>query len=162
MNKNSTMWWGIGILALVIALLVSGRFLSKGAGSTLSSREVALNCTTDMATQFHIHTSLTIVINGKEQKLPSGIGIKPGCMNALHTHEADGEIHVESPLKRDFTLGDFFAVWDKPFSKDQILDFKTDGKNAIRVQVNGSDVDTFENTILRDKDRIVINYGPAV
>lgn len=40
--------------------------------------------------------------------------------NPIHTHDDTGIIHIESPVKRDFTLADFFAVWNKPFSKDQI------------------------------------------
>ena len=30
---------------------------------------------------------------------------------ALHTHDASGIVHIESPDKRDYTLGQFFDVW---------------------------------------------------
>ena len=123
-----------------------------------TSREVALICTTDMATQFHIHPEIRIGVNGKEVTIPSNIGIKQNCMNSIHTHDATGLIHVESPAKKDFTLGDFFAVWDKDFSKDTLLGNKIDATNEIVVSVNGSKVDTFENTIMKDKDMIVISY----
>src|SRR5581483_12030445 len=36
----------------------------------------------------------------------------------LHTHEPDGIIHVESPVNRKFTLGEFFDVWGLRFTKD--------------------------------------------
>ena len=29
----------------------------------------------------------------------------------MHTHAADGIIHIESPIVRTYTLGDFFDIW---------------------------------------------------
>ncbi len=125
---------------------------------TQTSRETAMICTTDMATEFHIHPMLKIVIDGIEQTIPADIGITEDCMHPLHTHDATGKIHVESPVQKDFTLGDFFAVWGKDFSSTKILDSIADGNAMITVTVNGTSVDTFENTILHDNDQIVISY----
>ena len=36
----------------------------------------------------------------------------------LHTHAADGIIHTESPVKRTYTLGDFFDIWGQPLDRD--------------------------------------------
>lgn len=155
-GSSSTTWWILGLTALVIGLVI---FLGvKYSDPTKTNREVALACTTDMATRFHIHPSLEILINGEKQAIPTNIGVKADCMNALHTHGTSGEIHVESPQKRDFTLADFFAVWGKPYSKDQILDSKTDDRYVIRETVNGQEVGDYENTVLKDKDKIVISY----
>ena len=123
-----------------------------------TNRDVALACTTDMATQFHIHPHLEILINGEREEIPANIGVRPICMNALHTHDTSGTIHVESPEQRDFTLADLFAVWDKPFNQNQILDHKTDSQHAIKETVNGKEVFDYENTILNDGDQIVITY----
>jgi hypothetical protein len=38
----------------------------------------------------------------------------------LHTHVPDGVIHIESPVRRGFTLGDFFDEWGLPLSTDQV------------------------------------------
>jgi hypothetical protein len=38
----------------------------------------------------------------------------------LHTHVPDGVIHLESPVRRGFTLGDFFDEWGLPLSTDQV------------------------------------------
>jgi hypothetical protein len=38
----------------------------------------------------------------------------------LHTHVADGIIHVESPVKKVFTLGEFFDVWNQPLSSSRV------------------------------------------
>ena len=117
----------LGTVGLIFLLALSSE---KGAEKkiisyeTMSSREVALTCTTDMATEFHIHPAVRIFIDGKEFPLPANIGITDTCMHSIHTHSDMPVVHVEAPVAKDFTLGDFFAVWEKPFDKDHILDQK--------------------------------------
>ncbi len=153
------------ITIVIIALIGLSIWWSSKARETkverqkeMTSRETALLCTTDMATQYHIHPELQILIDGVATVLPDNIGINPNCMTSIHTHSSDGVIHVESPVQKDFTLGDFFAVWKKDFSKDKILDSSVGPGSEIVVTVNGQKVDTYENTILKDKDKIIISY----
>ncbi len=146
------------IAALGFVMLWRDGIESESTKSSKTNREVALACTTDMATQYHIHPILRIIVNGNEQLVPADIGVRSTCMNALHTHDMVGTIHVESPEQRDFTLGDFFAVWEQPFSKDKLLSYVADENRHIRVTVNGKEVDTYENTLLKDGDQIVISY----
>src|SRR5262245_14575940 len=61
----------------------------------------------------HLHPHLTILVNGSPVTVPAGIGIKAAGDLPLHTHDASGTIHVESPGARTFTLADFFAVWGR-------------------------------------------------
>lgn len=161
-QPSSAIWWIVGILAIGLVFIITNasKAPSSPEKSPLSktNREVALSCTTDMATKFHIHPNLKIMAYGQLQEIPADIGVNNICMHPLHTHDASGKIHVESPEKRDFTLGDFFAVWNKTFTKDQILDYKVDETHIIRETVNGKEVTTFENTILNDLDEIVIYY----
>jgi len=42
------------------------------------------------------------------------------CLYWLHTHAADGIIHVEAPAKENFTLGQFFDIWNQPLSSTQL------------------------------------------
>ncbi|HVA52669.1 MAG TPA: hypothetical protein VNF05_04060, partial [Acidimicrobiales bacterium] len=42
------------------------------------------------------------------------------CLYWLHTHVADGIIHVEAPKKQSFTLGQFFDVWGQPLGPNQV------------------------------------------
>jgi hypothetical protein len=63
-------------------------------------------------TVIHIHQHLDIFVNGKHETVPQSIGIFDGqYLTELHTHDARGVMHVESPTKRTFDLGDFFGVW---------------------------------------------------
>ena len=160
------------IIFVAITLLVLGGiyFIHKSSGEiekattvagTSTSREVALLCTTDMATQYHIHPVLEIIINGEKQVIPKDIGITPTCMRSLHTHDTMGTLHVEAPVQKDFILGDFFAVWEKPFDSMHILNMTATEQGLITMTVNGTEVDTFENTILKDKDQIVIKVTSA-
>jgi len=144
-------YWIIGIIT-VIAFIGIGVFayMTQPKPITLkTNREIALTCTTDMATQFHIHPVLKIVINGQNQEIPKDIGITPSCMNSLHTHDNTGEIHVEAPEKRDFNLSDFFAVWGK--------DMRSFGKN-MKMTVNGQENTEYENYLMNDHDQIELIF----
>jgi hypothetical protein len=95
-----------------------------------------IQCQTNEQTVTHVHTHLTIFVNGKAQTIPYGIGI-PGagavttsagpfvqtgsCFYWLHVHANDGVIHIESPSTTEgFTLGQFFDEWGIPLSKTQV------------------------------------------
>jgi hypothetical protein len=146
------------IIAVVGGLIFWSKSLQNTKLGTLTSRDIALTCTTDMATEYHIHPELTIMLNGKEVVVPRNVGIQPRCMTSIHTHDEPHVLHVEAPVKRDFTLGDFFAVWQKDFSSTKLLDNTVAEGSEIVVTVNGEKVDTYENTILSDKDKIIITY----
>ena len=88
-----------------------------------------IGCSAGEQTLFHIHAHLTIFVNGQPRQVPAAIGI-PGavaqntpagpfigsgsCFYWLHTHAADGIVHIESPVVRTYTLGDFFDEWGQP------------------------------------------------
>ena len=42
------------------------------------------------------------------------------CFFYLHTHSADGIIHIESPVTRTYTLGNFFDVWGRPLGSNRV------------------------------------------
>lgn len=147
------------------ALLIGGVFFfatqrpgTEEPQTNRTTREVALTCDPEMAQGFHIHPVLEIRVNGEKVEVPANIGVTPTCMTVLHTHTPDGIVHVESPEKRDFTLADFFAVWEQPFTKEAILGYTADVTHRVRITVDGVDVDTYENTVLRDGEQIVISY----
>ena len=95
--------------------------LNAATGETVDG----VQCQTNEQTVTHVHTHLTIFVNGKARVIPYGIGI-PGfqaeqtaqgpyvstgdCFYWLHAHANDGIIHVESPsTSLTFTLGQYFA-----------------------------------------------------
>lgn len=95
-----------------------------------------ISCQSSEQVLFHIHAHLTIFVYGAPRQVPAGVGIAPPyevertpvgafvagatCFMWLHTHSADGIIHTESPIKRTYTLGDFFDIWGQPLNRDRV------------------------------------------
>ncbi|MEK6926239.1 MAG: hypothetical protein AABW50_03090 [Nanoarchaeota archaeon] len=105
----------------------------------------------------HIHQDLEIIIDGIQQAIPSNVGIAPGIMRPIHTHDSTGEIHVEGPCVRDFTLGEFFNIWNKEFDATKIFD-KTTENGTLNLYVNGQESTEFRNLVLREGSEISIKY----
>ncbi len=111
--------------------------------------------------ELHIHPELRIAVRGKNVEFPSNIGLSFNCHRVLHTHDTTGTIHVEPNYKQDFTLGDFFAVWGKPFSRGQALEYRADAAHRIVMTVDGATSDAYGELILKDKQKIEIVYAAA-
>ncbi len=107
-----------------------------GTGTAATGQPVdGISCQTAEQTLFHIHAHLTIFVNGSARQVPAAIGI-PGaqatdtpqgpfietgtCFYWLHTHAADGILHIESPVQRTYTLGNFFDIWGQPLGTDRV------------------------------------------
>ncbi len=115
----------IAMFVMTIAACSSG---SGGSGSSAGSGDSggSLTARTDSAGvelleqeafDTHIHTQLEVKVNGGAMDLPAGIGIDEdaGRIAALHSHDTDGLIHVESPQKNaKYTLDQFLTVWGMP------------------------------------------------
>jgi hypothetical protein len=85
----------------------------------------------------HIHQHLDIFVNGKHVTVPALIGIYDSqYITELHTHDTSGVMHVESPTKRNFTLGQFFGVWGVRLDENCIGGY-CKPKTPWRVYVNG-------------------------
>lgn len=107
----------------------------------------------------HIHPHLTIIVNGQTQTIPANVGVTPTGALPIHTHTADGTLHVESPQQLPFRLRDFFTIWGQPFSKRTILGH-TAGRGAkITMTVDGRPSKLFGNLLLQEGQNIVIRYG---
>jgi hypothetical protein len=106
-----------------------------GTGTKATGKPVdGIGCQTSEQTLFHIHAHLTVFVSGSARQIPAAIGI-PGavaqntpkgpfigsgtCFYWLHTHASDGIIHIESPVRRGYTLGDFFDEWGQPLGPGQ-------------------------------------------
>jgi hypothetical protein len=73
---------------------------------------VGVHALTNEGQVLHIHQHLDIFVNGKHEPVPQGVGIYDGqFLTELHTHDATGIMHVESPVAKHFDLGQFFGVW---------------------------------------------------
>ena len=113
----------------------NARPLAGTASAVTGGKVDGIMCNTNEQLLFHIHAHLTIFVNGSPRQVPAAIGI-PGaqfqqtpqgpavgsgtCFYWLHTHAADGIIHIESPVQRTYTLGDFFDEWGQPLGPNTL------------------------------------------
>jgi hypothetical protein len=95
-----------------------------------------IKCEVSEQLVYHIHAHLSIFVDAQPRQVPYGIGIAPplqvtptpvgdfvaggGCFYWLHTHAADGIVHIESPTQQLYTLGQLFDVWGQPLASGQV------------------------------------------
>lgn len=110
--------------------------LASRASMAVGQKVDGISCQSNFHLLFHWHAALTIFANGKQSQIPAGVGIidpkevknskgqpyiqEGKCFYWLHTHAPDGVIHIESPVQRGFTLGNFFDEWGLALSPDQV------------------------------------------
>jgi hypothetical protein len=154
----------IGVIvaaAVGIGLAIASSKALSGAGVSASAID-GIQCNNVEQLVSHIHAHLDIFINGQPYTIPSQIGITDKCFYWLHTHDESGVIHIESPVAKDYTIGQFFNIWNQKFSNTQILDNIVNGKNTLNVYVNGNKVNAavnYRDIKLKAHDEIAVVYG---
>jgi hypothetical protein len=100
-----------------------------------------LRCTTRDVSRFRVHVEVFGI--GRVVIVPPGIGVAPPlvrsgayvlrgrCYYPLRTIDPTGVIEIDARFR--LTLGDLFAVWGQPLSRDQLTGFV----GRVRVWVNG-------------------------
>jgi hypothetical protein len=163
------------MLAAIISLIVSGlgvvgvpslasaQNTSSSSATPLTTMADGIQCNVNEQFLFHIHTHVDIFVNGRHVYIPPQIGINPGkCIYWMHTHDGSGIIHIESPIKRDFTLGQFFNLWKSKLNNYQVFDKIFNGKDVPIVYINGSKVSStinYRDIKLSPHQEIAIVYG---
>jgi hypothetical protein len=110
-------------------------------------------------TAIHIHQHLDVYANDKKVAVPALIGIDSaaGFLTELHTHDATGIIHVESPTKTSYTLGQVFGEWGVKLTS------KCLGRYCGKLSwwVNGTKmVGNPAQLVLKSHQEIVVAAGP--
>ena len=139
---------------IIIAVLIGvgiGMASMKSTTDTMTSN--------DKPILLHIHPRLYLNVDGKPYFVPQNVGIEPDLwkyhaldqygmkgMAPLHTHTADGMLHVESTIIRNYTLGEFLDIWG--------LDLQ--GK-TISVSVDGEPISDYRNHVFKDEESIILN-----
>ncbi|HXU94869.1 MAG TPA: hypothetical protein VFP45_00375 [Candidatus Nitrosotalea sp.] len=150
MEKKKT----LVIVGIIIAALI-------GVGISMTSMKSTTDAMTsnDKPILLHIHPRLYLNVNGKPYFVPQNVGIEPDLwkyhaldqygmkgMAPLHTHTADGMLHVESTIIRNYTLGEFLDIWG--------LDLQG---TTISVSVDGEPISDYRNHVLKDEESIIMN-----
>ena len=124
----------VTIVVLAVVAFTGGRAKTQAGihGAAQGATVDGIQCQTSEQAAYHIHAHLAVFVSGASRAVPAGVGI-PGpqqvvsgfveggkCLYWLHTHDATGIIHIESPVQRVYTLGEFFDIWGQPLSSTQV------------------------------------------
>jgi len=121
-----------------------------------------IHCDQEEGAKFHIHQHFAPFDHGKPVAIPSDVGIPllARCLYWVHTHSSDGLIHIESPVFRTFTLGEFFDVWGQPLSATRMGPAKF-SPGQLHAFVNGQPYKGNPRKIeLLEHSVIVLEAGP--
>ena len=128
----------------------------------LRLRAIGLDPLTAEGQVVHIHQHLDLYVDGKQVTIPAQIGISASqaFISDLHTHDATGIMHVESPTAASFSLGQFFAVWGVNLDAKCIGSLCASGDKRLSVWVNGKPVPADPTRIvLAEHQEIVLAFG---
>ncbi len=148
------------IIPIIVAIIAVVFIISSvSPGPISSSNKMVL----------HNHAILNVTYIGQVLTVPAHIGMvtvgksvdpmsygdhsldKYGMegMSPLHTHDASGQIHVESNTNRDFKFGEFLDIW-------RGLDLN--GK-MVQATENGIPVSDYRDIVLNDGVSIGLNVS---
>lgn len=132
------------------------------ADAAAAVRAAGLVMLDEEGTVEHIHAHLDVRVDGHPVEIPAFLGIdrNGGGISPLHTHDATGIIHIESPVKRQFSLGELFSEWEVSLSADNIGALHADGTKKMRVFANGKQITGNPAAVMMNAhDEIVILFG---
>lgn len=117
---------------------------------------------------YHIHSHLSVIVNGQARSIPASIGIVDNgttdCHYQLHTHDLSGKLHVEAPAAATFTLGQLFSIWGQPLTRDNVAGitglpvevFITEGGTVTRYSGDPKEIE------LKSHRHIAIQIGSDI
>jgi hypothetical protein len=178
-NARITIFTIATVLVLVGALITAFIIHDNTSTSTLAQAETVVDanyqpvdgvyCSSGEQLSYHIHALLTIYINGQNVPLVANTGIAPigvssaasvTCYYWMHTHDASGVIHIESPTTRLYTLNQFIDIWEKFSSSSSAFPTQLLSSSGWTIYVNGKQVKTdFSHLQLQAHDLVTIAYN---
>jgi len=125
-------------------------------------------CVASPPETYHVHTHLSIFLNGEALAIPQALGITNApagrCLYEIHTHDHSGKIHVEAAASGTFTLGNVFHIWGRSLTNTDlagmtglpIVIYTTDNGTVTEVKDNWADIE------LKSKREITIVVGTPI
>ena len=126
---------------------------------------LSLPALTQEGSVLHIHQHLDLFVNGRRVAVPGGIGINDNSFIAqIHTHDTGGVIHIESPTKEQFTLGQFFAIWGVRFTPRTLGGYHASASRPVRFYLDGRRLDGDPTRLVlapHQEVAVVVGKAPA-
>ena len=148
------LYWALTIFVLLFSIGVPVvMIVLGGAGAYYLSQALATSPVFPCISQeggrppgYHWHTSLSIFSGVSKVTIPASIGLSAFCTEPIHTHDISGTIHIETDGYQLHSIGDFFAVWKKPFD------------SPTQMLVNGTAVTPSPSVIMYNQETIELRY----
>ena len=163
-------WWSdipllpviVGAVLLVgaaVVIIVSS--MNQPTNSSAGSPVDDIQCQSGEQLAVHYHAHLSIVVDGNETLVPAGVGIDNTnqCLYWMHTHQADGVIHIEAPksaASRKFTLGNLFDIWHKKLDSTHVGDTALTSSQKLEMWVDGKRYDGNPRAIVLGAHTLVV------
>jgi hypothetical protein len=153
------------LLAVILALFMPRVTTVQVAQSFFGGLPIdGVRCDRQEGAAEHIHVGLWLFDRGRVIAVPAGIGIPQAgqCLYWIHTHNGDGYIHIESPIKRSFSLGQFFDIWGPELSWTHAGGMAAPHGRRLAIWVDGVAWHGRDPRaiVFHDRQRIVIQNGP--
>jgi len=154
-------------LAAVAVIVIIGYFMFFNSDSGekplfVPGDDISVNLEEVPKSPIHWHPTLTVIINGDEQTIPSNLGGRAGSHLPIHTHDRTGVLHMEdsTPSASTVTTGYFFdKILRKTFNSNCIYDSCNGPEGSMTMTVNGQRNFMFDKYVMKDKDSIVIEFS---
>ena len=142
---------GIALGLLTVAILSGVYWLnlpepeSEENYDDLLKSAICIYALQGIVSDYHYHFWLNITANGDRVEIPANVGFEYNddssvlFIHPIHTYDNSGQVHVETIANATVTLGDFFAIWEQPFSSEEVLDYNVDDTHTLRMTVDGID-----------------------
>ena len=142
---------GVGLVILLALLFALPNLNNPDKKTILAWNSQGVECLDAHANAtLHFHPALRIFVDGVEEIISANVGSVNRCMSEVHTHDATGTIHIESINDfKPFHLKDFFVVYEQPIEREGYM---------LKMMVDGKDSLEFGSLLLRDKQKIVLEY----
>ena len=147
---------GIALGLLTVAILSGVYWLnlpepeSEENYDDLLKSAICIYALQGIVSDYHYHFWLNITANGDRVEIPANVGFEYNddssvlFIHPIHTYDNSGQVHVETIANATVTLGDFFAIWEQPFSSEEVLDYNVDDTHTLRMTVDGTDSQVWE------------------
>ena len=127
-----------------------------------AARADAIGLPPEQPIVMHTHANVQVFVHGQPETVPADIGISGNSLTSIHTHTADGVVHMESSVQRDFTLGDFFDIWGVRLTSTCLGGYCEQGADHLQVFKDGQEVTgSIRGVVLDDHSVVVVTFGSS-
>jgi hypothetical protein len=154
--RQGAIYGGVALAVILLGALIFGLIRNANSPSTSGGLQPAngqpvdsIECQGQEAFVMHDHTALDLYVDGQQVEVPAGVGIvapPPAvalasnglttCLYALHVHQGEPNlVHIESPVKKDYTVGQLFDIWGQELTDTSFLGHPIDAQHKLTIEV---------------------------